>query len=290
MTPDNKKIDDFTVDLFDIDVDLDNPLADEIRAPEDAPKSEEKEIFPDLSPDDTQAAGPKKRTSKDFNPDMDALLLTAQSPMILEGMQQYTQGNFSSTNLSIYLEALNGISLYIKILGRNPNNYNKLKALIDSDTDCKEVENVAFGLYQKKNGASPNADQEKITAFEIFESLFKEAVNKSSISNSMKTLKKYLLLSGSIDEVRVKDLLMKGSKEFIADVNNIIQHVNLALEMQKKGKYEIAKGLKGRDLNIFVIKATYLLYLYSNLSGNDKMADYYARVHNNFKKYFIIRE
>ncbi len=290
MAPNDKKIDDFTVDLFDIDVDLDNPLADEIRATKDSTRPDEKEVFADFLPSGTPSAEPKKRSSKDFNPDMDALLLTAQSPMILEGMQQYTQGNFSSTNHSVYLEALNGISLYIKILGRNPNNYNKLKSLIDSDTDCKEVEKIAFGLYQKKNGSAPGTDQEKITAFELFESLFKEAVNKSSISNSMRILKKYLLLSGSIDEIRVKDLLMKGNREFIADVNNLIQHVNLALEMQKKGRYEIAKGLKGRDLNIFVIKASYLLYLYSNLSGNDKMADYYARVHNNFKKYFIIRE
>jgi hypothetical protein len=32
----------------------------------------------------------KKRTSDDFEPDMDALLLTAQSPMIIEGMKYLT--------------------------------------------------------------------------------------------------------------------------------------------------------------------------------------------------------
>ena len=38
----------------------------------------------------------RKRTSNDFEPDMDALLITAQSSLIIEGMKYLTQRNFAS--------------------------------------------------------------------------------------------------------------------------------------------------------------------------------------------------
>jgi hypothetical protein len=60
--------------------------------------------------------------------------------------------------------------------------------------------------------------------------------------------------------------------------------------MVKKGKCEISKGLKGRDINIYIIKTSYLLYFYYTLAGNPDLAEYYGRVHSNYKKYFIIRE
>ncbi len=301
MAGDKNKNDDFDLSLFDSDIDFDNPFADEekteVPAPQGAARTK-KAVIEDLDFQDTKQSTPKqlspdeprRRSSKDFNPDMDALLLTAQSSMIIEGMKYYTQGNFASTTLSIYLEALNGVSLYIKILDRNPNNYIKLKALIDSDIECKEVENIAFNLYHKLYNSNPETEQEKLTAFEKFELLFREAVNKSSISGSMKVLKKYLLISGSLDEVRLKELIQKGGNELLSDINNFIQHLQLALDLLNKGKGEITKGLKGRDLNIFIIKTSYLLYYYYTLTGNAQRADYYARLYNNYKKYFIIRE
>lgn len=291
MAGDNKQLSDFDLDSFDIDVDLDNPFADEIKAGKPRPEPARRAAPPPPPPvREIESSEPRRRSSKDFNPDMDALLLTAQSPMIIEGMKGYTQGNFSSTTLPVYMEALKGVALYTKILDRNPNNYNKLKELIDSDTDCKEVESIAFNMYRKMHGVDPDSYQEKLAAFEKFELLFKEAVNKASVSNSMRLLKKYLLMSGSLDEVKVRNSFSAGSADFANDVQNFVQHIKLAHEMVKKGKCEISKGLKGRDINIYIIKTSYLLYFYYTLAGNPDLAEYYGRVHSNYKKYFIIRE
>ncbi len=291
MAGDNKQLSDFDLDSFDIDVDLDNPFADEIKAGKPRPEPARRDAAPPPPPvREIESSEPRRRSSKDFNPDMDALLLTAQSPMIIEGMKGYTQGNFSSTTLPVYMEALKGVALYTKILDRNPNNYNKLKELIDSDTDCKEVESIAFNMYRKMHGVDPDSYQEKLAAFEKFELLFKEAVNKASVSNSMRLLKKYLLMSGSLDEVKVRNSFSAGSADFANDVQNFVQHIKLAHEMVKKGKCEISKGLKGRDINIYIIKTSYLLYFYYTLAGNPDLAEYYGRVHSNYKKYFIIRE
>ncbi len=291
MAGDNKQLSDFDLDSFDIDVDLDNPFADEIKAGKPRHEPPRRAAAPPPPPvREIESSEPRRRSSKDFNPDMDALLLTAQSPMIIEGMKGYTQGNFSSTTLPVYMEALKGVALYTKILDRNPNNYNKLKELIDSDTDCKEVESIAFNMYRKMHGVDPDSYQEKLAAFEKFELLFKEAVNKASVSNSMRLLKKYLLMSGSLDEVKVRNRFSAGSADFANDVQNFVQHIKLAHEMVKKGKCEISKGLKGRDINIYIIKTSYLLYFYYTLAGNPDLAEYYGRVHSNYKKYFIIRE
>lgn len=294
MAGDDKHLSDFDLDSFDIDVDLDNPFADEIKAGKTRPEPPRRAAAAAPPPpppvSEIERPEPRRRSSKDFNPDMDALLLTAQSAMIIEGMKNYTQGNFSSATLSIYMEALRGVSLYTKILDRNPNNYNKLKELIDADIDCKEVEAIAFNMYKKMHGIDPDSYQEKLAAFEKFELLFREAVNKASVSNSMRLLKKYLLMSGSLDEVKVRNCFTSGSADFASDVQNFIQHIKLAHEMVKKGKCEISKGLKGRDINIFIIKTSYLLYFYYTLSGNSEMAEYYGRVHNNYKKYFVIRD
>ncbi|MBP7604386.1 MAG: hypothetical protein KBA15_10680, partial [Spirochaetes bacterium] len=90
---------DFDLDSFDIDVDLDNPFADEIKAGKTRPEPPRRAAAaapPPPSPvSEIERPEPRRRSSKDFNPDMDALLLTAQSAMIIEGMKNYTQGNFS---------------------------------------------------------------------------------------------------------------------------------------------------------------------------------------------------
>src|SRR5271157_5247685 len=51
----------------------------------------------------------KKRTSEDFEPDMDALVIGAQSPFIAEGLKYLTVRDFSSTTYDIYAEAIKGV-------------------------------------------------------------------------------------------------------------------------------------------------------------------------------------
>ncbi len=232
----------------------------------------------------------RKRSFRDFQPDMDALLITAQSSMIIEGMKKYTERDFSSSNLPIYLEALNGVNLYIKILDRNPKNYHKLKGVINADPDCQEVEKIAFNLYKKIFGTEPETDQEKLVAFEKFSALFKDAVNRATIAASMKDMKKYFLLSGGLDEIKVSQLVVNNDEELKRDISNLQRYIALGLAYIEKGNVEIIKGFKGRDLNNYVVRGSQLLAYYFKLINNERLADYYARINSIYSKYFVVKD
>jgi hypothetical protein len=296
MHNNDKNLDDFNLDSFsDNDSGFENLFdessTDKKQAAEAKPAQEQKSKNNDTALKETKVEKPKavKRTISDFEPDMDALLMTAQSSMIIEGMELYNNKNFGFEALQIYLEALKGVDLYIKILNRNPNNYRKLKALIDADTDCQQVEKIAFDLYQKEYDTTPDTDREKLAAFEIFKQIFKQSINKASISKSMKLLRKYFLLSGGLDTEKIQELIKSESLEIKKDINYFHQHLNVALNMIKKDDSEIGRGLKGRDLNVFVTKASEFLGYYYKLLENVKVSDYYFRIHNIYKKYFIMK-
>jgi hypothetical protein len=296
MQTDNKKHDDFNLDSFtDEDSNFEN-LFDEPESPSVKPVKKSPEVNPptvkknkDLTFQEEKVTNKKKRSISDFEPDMDALLLTAQSSMIIEGMEFYNNKNFTAETLQVYNEALKGVDLYIKILNRNPNNYRKLKTLIDADTDCQQVEKIAFQLFKEEYETAPDTDKEKLEAFELFKQIFKQSVNKASISRSMKILRKYFLLSGGLDMEKIEEGVKDESIEIKKDVNHFNQYLKLALDMLKKGDHEIAQGLKGRDLNVFITKASELLGYYYKALDNTKISDYYYRIYNIYKKYFIMK-
>jgi hypothetical protein len=231
----------------------------------------------------------RRRTSKDFELNMDAILLTAQSSMIIEGIKCYSSKDFSPQTLPIYLEALKGVDLYIKIIDRNPVNYTKLKTIIDTDIDCQKVENTVFNLFKKIFGRMPEDNAEKIVAFEKFRLLFENAKNKATISTSSKMIKKYFLLSGGIDKEKINNLIASRDREIMSDMNALLGHIELAMEMVKTGNFEIVQGLRGKDLNAFIINASELLSFYFTSIGNAQAGAHYSRIYNNYKKYFIIK-
>jgi hypothetical protein len=260
------------------------------------PKEKSSRIIPaagkkieDLTFEEERVTQKKKRSISDFEPDMDALLLTAQSSMIIEGMEFYNNKNFAAETVQVYNEALKGVDLYIKILNRNPNNYRKLKTLIDADTDCQQVEKIAFELYKEEYETPPDTDKEKLEAFELFKIIFRQSFNKASISRSMKILRKYFLLSGGLDTEKIEEGVKDDSLEIKKDINHFNQYLKLALDMLKKGDHEIAQGLRGRDLNVFITKASELLGYYYKAMDNTKISDYYYRIYNIYKKYFIMK-
>jgi hypothetical protein len=296
MHIDDKNSNDFNLDSFSNDDSGFENLFDELSSDKKQtvkakPGQEQKPKNKVTAFEETKVDKPKavKRTISDFEPDMDALLMTAQSSMIIEGMELYNNKNFGFEALQVYLEALKGVDLYIKILNRNPNNYRKLKTLIDADTECQQVENIAFDLYKKEHETTPDTDREKLAAFELFKQIFKQSVNKASISKSMKLLRKYFLLSGGLDTEKIQELINSDSIEIKKDINYFHQHLNVALNMIKKDDSEIARGLRGRDLNVFVTKASEFLGYYYKLLENVKVSDYYFRIHNIYKKYFIMK-
>lgn len=232
----------------------------------------------------------KKRTSEDFQPDMDALVITAQSPLIIEGMKCLQMKDFTANTLQIYSEAMKGAEVFIKILERNPNNYYKLSPIIKSDTDCKEIETVAFALYRAKNREMPESDTHILKAYEMLRNRLKIGYNKALISASMLSIKKYFHLSGTLDQEKISSMVLNNNKELKSDVIKFIQHLNIAVQLMKIGDYEITKGLKGRDINTFVIRTSQLLAYYYLAVGDGNAEEYYRRMHDNYKKYFIIRE
>ena len=278
--PDDFSLDD---DLFRFDDEID--IQDNI--PENKPTANNNRVM-DSGKDFGDSS--RKRSSRDFQPDMDALLITAQSSMIIEGMRKYTERDFSSINLPIYLEALNGVNLYIKIIDRNPKNYHKLKSVINADQDCQEVEKISFDLYKKMFGTVPETDQEKLVAFEKFSSLFKDAVNRATINASMKEIKKYFLLSGGLDEIKVSQLIAQNDEELAKDISNLQRYIAMGLAYIEKGNIEIIKGLKGRDLNHYIIRGSQLLAFYFKKINNDRHADYYSRINSIYSKYFVIKD
>jgi hypothetical protein len=232
----------------------------------------------------------KKRTISDFEPDMDALLITAQSSMIIDGMEFYKSRQFTPNALQVYMEALKGVDLYITILNRSPNNYRKLKELIDSDSDCQQVEKIAFDLYKQEHRNPPETDKEKLESFYLYRQIFRQCLDKTNISKSMRILKKYYLISGGLDFEKIQTEIDRKNPEFREDVKDFHKNLKTALDLLKRGSGEIAKGLKGRDLNVYITKTSELLGYFYKAINNPKISDYYFRIYKIYSKYFIIKE
>ena len=230
-----------------------------------------------------------KRTSADFSPDMEAILLTAQSSMIIEAMKLISQNDFRAKNSTIFSEAINGIDLYIKILDRNPDNFRKLMSNLSNDKDCMDVQTISFNLFKNVTGDIPTTDILKLRSFELVKEKLKVAHSKSLIVSSSIIIKKYFLLSGSLDTVKVKGEIEKNAAQLKNQLTIFAQHINVGIQLIQSKNSEITKGMKGKEINTFIIKATELLAFYFSATGDKKRQTYYSRLNENFKKYFIVR-
>ncbi len=288
-------------DKFDFDSLMDEELPDsgddfflfDSEEPDDKNNSantdnSDKELLPDevISEPDYST---QKRTSADFSPDMDALLLTAQSSMIIEAMKYISQHDFKSKNITVFTEAIKGIDLYMKILERNPENFKKLTAVLSSDQDCMDVQNITFNLYRNVTGELPQSDNHKLKAFELIKEKLNNAYNKSLITSSIVSIKKFYLLSGSVDMMKIDDALHNNPDGLKIQINTFMKHINIGRQMIKTGNAEIAKGMKGKELNVFIVKAAQLLIYYFGRTGDAEHQHFYSKLHENFKKYFVIR-
>lgn len=231
----------------------------------------------------------KKRTSADFSPDMDLLLLTAQSSMILEGMKLISQHDFKSTNVTAFAEALRGVDLYIKIIQRNPATYKKLSSMLSRDIDCMEVQKVTFNLYKNVYDELPESDSQKLKAFELIKDSLQNGYCKSLISLSLIEIKKYFLMTGDPDYSRIDNVILTNKDKGAAEFLRLEKHVDMARKLLKTGNFEINKGMKGREINVFIMKSALLLsYYYSETNINNKSV-FYNKLHDNFKKYFVVK-
>lgn len=238
---------------------------------------------------ETVKNGSKKRTSADFSPDMDLLLLTAQSSMILEGMKLISQHDFKSVNVAAFAEALRGIDLYIKIIQRNPAAYKKLASMLSKDIDCMEVQKITFNLYKSVYDELPESDSQKLKAFVLIKDTIQNAYCKSTISLSLMDIKKYYLMTGDPDYSKIQNVIHAQKDKGAAEFLKLEKHVDMARKLLKTGNFEINKGMKGREINVFITKASLVLsYYYSETNINNKSV-FYKKLHENFKKYFVVK-
>ena len=277
---------------FDFDPLLDDDFSDsdtDFQIFEDESSEAEKVI-----PQEKEAVSEKKetvrrRTSADFEPDMDILLLTAQSSMIIEGLKLILKHDFRSVNLTVFSEAVQGIELYMKILERNPLNYKKLSGMLQTDMDCIEVEKITFNLFQNSTGEFPESESQKMMAFELVREKLRTGYNKSLISLAIIKIKNFFLLSGGLDiakmDVFIKKNPVKCREEFI----RLSRYIQVARDLMKSGDYEINKGMKGREVNVFLIRSTEILCYYFTGTGETDYVSFYKRLHDNFKRYYIVR-
>jgi len=233
--------------------------------------------------------GARKRSSADFSPDMDLLLLTAQSSMILEGMKLISQHDFKSVNVAAFAEALRGIDLYIKIIQRNPATYKKLSSMLSKDIDCMEVQKITFNLYKSVYDELPESDSQKLKAFELIKDTLQNAYCKSTISLSLIEIKKYYLMTGDPDYSKIKNVILTHNDKGAAEFLKLEKHVDMARKLLKTGNFEINKGMKGREINVFIVKASLILSYYYSQTNLGNKSVFYEKLHDNFKKYFVVK-
>jgi hypothetical protein len=153
-----------------------------------------------------------------------------------------------------------------------------------------EVEKISFNLYKNKYSERADSVDKKLRGFEMLREKLKNAYNKTLISSSMVGIKKYFLLTGGVDQEKITLLLRENNPEFKSDIARLHHNIKLAMEILKQPDCEIAKGMKGKDINIFIIKGSQMLYYYYSLMKNPDTAEYYRRINANYKKYFVIRD
>lgn len=231
----------------------------------------------------------KKRTSADFSPDMDLLLLTAQSSMILEGMKLVSQHDFKSGNVAVFAEAVRGVDLYIKIIQRNPANYKKLSTMLAKDIDCMEVQKITFNLYKSVYDELPESDAQKLKAFELIRDTLQNVHCKSLISLSLIEIKKYFLMTGDPDYSKIENVILNEKDKGAAEFLKLEKHVDMARKLLKTGNFEINKGMKGREINVFIMKASLLLTYYYSETNIENKSNFYNKLHDNFKRYFVVK-
>ncbi|MCL2154728.1 MAG: hypothetical protein FWH53_03585 [Leptospirales bacterium] len=230
-----------------------------------------------------------KRTSADFSPDMEALLITAQSSMIIEAMKLISLNDFKAKNTAVFSEAINGIDLYIKILERNPSSFRKLMSNLSNDKECMDVQRISFNLFKNATGEIAETDTQKLRSFELVKERLKIAYNKCLVVTSIGNIKKYFLLSGSLDIIKTRNEINKNGAQFKNQLADFARHINIGRQLIQSKNSEITKGMKGKEINVFIVKATELLAYYFSAIGNKERQTYYSRLNENFKKYFIIR-
>lgn len=244
--------------------------------------------FSDSSGHNLESTTNQDRTVSDLEPNMDALLITAQSVLIKDGIKLFMSKNYSSQSLEIYREAFYGIELYIKLLTRNAENAKKISNLAKRDADCKYVVSFSFNLYKKLYKKYPEKIDQQIKAFKIIHSLFEDAINKASINFGNSQLRFFYHLSEELDDKKVKQYYESNDPGFLDLIKKLTAQIRVALKMAKNIKLKKETDISLRDINTYIIRASGLLKYYYTLTNEFHSSRYHARIHDIYTEFQIV--
>jgi hypothetical protein len=152
-----------------------------------------------------------------------------------------------------------------------------------------DVQKISFNLYKNIYGEFPDSDSQRLKSFEILRDKVQTGYYKSLISSSLINIKKFYLLTGSLDSIKINQMLTSNPDLLKKEIDCYSRHIAIARELIKSGDYEINKGMKGREINVFIIKASQLLSYYFSKIGDTERSNIYQRLNDNFRKYFIMK-
>jgi hypothetical protein len=85
-------------------------------------------------------------------------------------------------------------------------------------------------------------------------------------------------------------LINENNIQFHNEIGHLVTIADIALKLIKTGNTELTQGMKGRDMNSYIVKTCELLSFYHYQTGHKKNGDYYKRLYENYSNYFIVRE
>jgi hypothetical protein len=89
--------------------------------------------------------------------------------------------------------------------------------------------------------------------------------------------------------MKVKNEIENNIAQLKNQLTIFARHINIGRQLIQSKNSEISKGMKGKEINVFIVKATELLAYYFSVTKDKERQTYYSRLNENFKKYFIVR-
>jgi hypothetical protein len=227
----------------------------------------------------------KRRSSKDFNPDMDTLVISAHATFVIEALSLFSKGDFSEKSIAIYSEAQSCMGVLIKILERSPSNNYKLQILFNADAECMEIEKTAFGLFQKKNKVLPKDNGEKILAFQMMQGLFRNGLIRARIAQDIELLRQFCFSRGIINPDLVIRTLNNENNQCAIIVKSLQQTLPQTIHIVNKGIYITSDTTKEKKTYIsFIINSSLFLFHFFNETGAIEECTKYLRIHDTYQK------
>lgn len=161
--------------------------------------------------------------------------------------------------------------------------------MLSKDKECMEVQKITFNLYKTVYEELPESESQQQRAFELIRDTLHNGYNKSLISFALLEIKKFYFMTGDPDFSKIDEVIKTGKDKGASYFLKLEKYVAIARNLLKTGNFEINKGMKGREINVFIVKASQVLFYYFSKTNYNDKANFYNKLYENFKKYFIVK-